>query len=289
MKLTVLVWLIYVNSVMGSAPWQDRRSNVLQESLYADLPPNTFAPDGRLLMVEKILPLTQSLSDTSASLSITIECESSVVVVTSLPRSPYTNTTTVEPWARPFGRLADRLLAVTGGNAVDSQIVRTILFEIAASDRAAGIDPTAASIARQLADRFQLRTMQSGQGRMLASTVTLTDGRDVWRVDPTGQFYRCRAAVGGRGAVEAEAKLLTKLQETAGEANEPLRASQVQGVLRKLTDHEAVALAARVIRETLANKDDATRVPLLACVCSPNKLHWYSTEELESTLTEKIS
>jgi len=79
------------------------------------------------------------------------------------------------------------------------------------------------SLVRRIADMAQSSTQNLGgkYGRMLSSSL-LAVGNDnnscqndedrlcIWRVDPTGQFWKCEASAAGYGTMEVEAELLSR-------------------------------------------------------------------------------
>jgi len=296
-----------VKKAVASAPWQaqgDSRRGIVEESLYADLPTNVFAPSGRLLSVERILPLTTTMADTSSNLVVAIHCRDGVAVVASLPRSPYmydpthpkitnsSNTTagneSTPPslrifdetsaeysWNAPFCRLSTGLCGITGGNAIDSQILIDTLYDYAQGAREAMEADIFSSrvLARRLADRLQVKTQQAGKGRLLASVAIIVDVHEVWRVDPTGQFYKCRATAAGRGAREAEHALIKELcrryeEETRKKADEDptgqrnkltIDPSQLHVMLSRLSTKEALALATQIVQSTIKGRADEAK------------------------------
>jgi len=203
----------------------------------------------------------------------------------------------------PFCRLTSRLFGVSAGNAVDSQWLRTSMFDAsrrarrssAASAAEDDDSPWSARVAaRYLADAFQRSTQDlsaGGNGRLLASSAVLVGcgpspssssenggtAGEIWRVDPTGDFYRCRVAVAGRAAGRAESELLRMLREKirrteqrqkgndddaqqggddptkeGEERSEPLIGRRaVRDQLSVLQEEEALALAAKAILSTL--------------------------------------
>jgi len=104
---------------------------------------------------------------------------------------------------------------------------------------AAGVD--ASSLARRVADMAQSSTQSLGgrYGRMLSSSLIVVGARNpmdlnddkietdpddpeddsliLWRVDPTGQFWRSDASAAGRGATGAEAELLRRAKRWSHE------------------------------------------------------------------------
>ncbi|KAL7537138.1 hypothetical protein ACHAXR_007613 [Thalassiosira sp. AJA248-18] len=84
---------------------------------------------------------------------------------------------------------------------------------------AAGVDVT--SLVRRVADMAQSSTQSLGgrYGRMLSSSLLAVGARNLnsgtlalWRVDPTGQFWRLDASAVGRRAIDVESELLRRAQ-----------------------------------------------------------------------------
>ena len=73
------------------------------------------------------------------------------------------------------------------------------------------------NLARNVADMIQIPTQSIGTraGSMLAASALIVDaaseGCNIWRIDPTGQFWSCDAAAVGRGAGVAESFLLKEI------------------------------------------------------------------------------
>lgn len=286
------------SSSSSAAPWQDFKSgSVLEDSLYAELPPNVFTPSGRLPSVERLLDMGSDGLDQSSTLVVAIHCRDGIAMVATLPRSPYlydpevpeseenvTNTTSlwlVEGEAddtvagrtkieAPFCRLGPTLFGVTGGNAVDSQVLRDfVLHDLAQSCRDSGLlldEPQSARlVARRLADKLQVKTQLAGKGRLLASTAILADRNEMWRIDPTGQLFLCSAAVAGRAAKRAEERLLEALMKTDGSDSKDdnerwltsISPGQVRTAASAMTMDEAMAVAVRAVASSL-DMDPAT-------------------------------
>ena len=73
------------------------------------------------------------------------------------------------------------------------------------------------NLARNVADMIQIPTQSIGtrSGSMLAASALIVDaaseGCNIWRIDPTGQFWSCDAAAVGKGAGVAESFLLKEI------------------------------------------------------------------------------
>lgn len=254
-------------SSVSSPPWNVDTADIAKDSsLYMDLPPTVFAPNGRLFSVEAAVRACDDDSDESSNTAIAIRCKEGVVIVTTSYRSPYLfdpcdssieNLSSNEdsdgiadqfdqkqasllvndygfddvdqmdhitkhlalraPFAGlalPVGSLDETIIfGVTGGNAVDSQIARSKLQRIGDYARASegGNYFTVGTAARRFADQQHVLTQQGGKGRLLASKVILASACEIWRVDPTGQFWQCQAAAIGKKSSNVEELLLEQL------------------------------------------------------------------------------
>jgi 20S proteasome alpha/beta subunit len=102
-----------------------------------------------------------------------------------------------------------------------------------------------AGLARRASDHLQLPTQTMGKaGRTLAAYAVLV-GRDnrspcLWRIDPTGQFWKCDATVIGRGASAAEAHLMDMLS-----------GKDKSFVFSNLSTRQALSVASECIEKTL--------------------------------------
>jgi 20S proteasome alpha/beta subunit len=195
-----------------------------------EIPHYVFAPSGRLYTIEAICEAIEQ--DDNSNTVVVLQVAQGIVIVTTVPSSPYmksfqqfvesedkkgrhlgTEEPLVEPgdddlslWlseedigisptvSAPFLRIvgSDRILAITAGNPLESQILRSRLVEIAqhvhdefgTTSSAADHHPDEAvedfphdeffeNVARQLADDNQLRTQQFQHGKVLAATMIL--------------------------------------------------------------------------------------------------------------------
>jgi hypothetical protein len=99
---------------------------------------------------------------------------------------------------------------------------------------------SASAIARAVADQLQKPTQtNSNENKLLASTGLILGNRDVWRIDPTGQFWKCHAAVAGADAYRVEELLYDKIDNGARTSGE----SEISSYLSKLSSDEAIRLA----------------------------------------------
>ena len=326
--------LIILSRTAIASQWSHEifSSSSLKDTLqYIDLPPTVFAPNGRLYSVEATVRACDDESDTSSTTAIAIRCHEGVVVVTTLPKSIYVfDPTDNPPEESPPGFLRKEslllnddeddksiiirapftgvllpssfstdetvVLGVTGGNAVDSQIARRKLQQIGDQARASEIisHVTAGSVARRLADQQQILTQQGGRGRMLASMMLLLSPSDIWRVDPTGQYWQCQASTIGRQSRKIEKILMEKLllqmkrrgsekrgfwsslwhasskASTNSEGNQWTESpSVVQNSLEQLTIEEALLLALSCFTDLFSQSStnhDSNNIPRLCAV-----------------------
>jgi hypothetical protein len=92
-------------------------------------------------------------------------------------------------------------------------------------------------------------------------------------VDPTGQFWRCHAAVVGRNADKARAYVLeqintainiTESQEEDGEKQKQQTKQSIEGYLDELSAEEALKLACQSIEHACSSSGRGQRVPFVA-------------------------
>lgn len=308
------------------------------DSEFSDLSPSIFAPGGRLFSVERTLQAV-NLDDPMHNLVIAIQCRDGIVVVTSQVVSPYLLTTNLTTSAAktqgdsnetttsstsfssfpslllpdtgvarpPFCRLSTRLWGITAGNAADAQLLRLQMHGVAESIRMDDNDYDdnllARQVARSLADRRQLATQQADEDGLLNATAVVFDAHDneLWRVEPTGQFFACQAAIVGRKAHVAEADLLMKLsnkihgnqhndktdQQQETETEELIKDPQLlQQYLASLSREDTLKMAVECIRNTFATKKTSVAAPapmpisLKALLLHDDKAEWMSEEEL---------
>ena len=141
------------------------------------------------------------------------------------------------------------VLAVTAGNVVDAQVLRNIVLNTADQVRAEQGSDILSVVARKLADQRQLRTMEAGNGRVLAAVAVLFSCDTIWRVDPAGHFWLCQAVTSGRYAAAAE-RLLVKAITTNQSVNaKQLSRKQALAILSEFTIDEALAIATKCIIE----------------------------------------
>jgi len=293
-----------------NASWQDPSNNALDAARHSDLSPSMFAPGGRLYSVELMAHAGIAAEDGSNNLVAAVLCEEGVVVVASLPESPYLprNLTQINNEGDkngtlatfvpllvpehgvprpPFLRLSTDMWAVTAGNSVDSQLLRLKLHRLAESIREEDQSDRADVLARRLADNLQLLTQQEGHGRILAAYAVIFTDKEIWRVDPTGQFWKCHATLIGRDCTSAESKFLSKIEKREKDKKvvDPRR------ILKTMDKDEALALCRDSISETFADMEklsqkdkyiasSSTGAPLKGLWVSKRDESWFSMEKL---------
>ena len=206
----------------------------------------------------------------------------------------------------PLSRLSSNTWLVTGGNAVHSSVLRFKICRWAegmheANDGGQPLPSTAlscAALARKVSDYLHEPTQTTGKAGpilavccytmyapeytpivklthvcMMLQSYALLAGRDernlccLWRVDPTGQFWKCDAAVIGRGAGAAEAHLMNLISARG-------HGSDVSFFFTNLSSREALSTACECIGKVLP-KD--------------NKSHWQAFHLRASSNDEQAS
>jgi 20S proteasome alpha/beta subunit len=94
----------------------------------------------------------------------------------------------------------------------------------------------------------------------------------LWRIDPTGQFWNCHAAVLGRAADKAQEELYQQLLEACGGSSEKL-----VDYLQTWSSDEAIQLVSKCMEKVLFPKAQQ----MIATAASPTeaaklmpKIHW---------------
>lgn len=318
--LMLLLLLLLADCVLRS-----NAASTLDKEMYSNLTPMIFAPGGRLFSVEKALESVNA-DHPANNLVIAIRCQEGTVVVTSEVHSAYILTTNATESSvdegesspssfpslllpdtgvarPPFARLATNLWGVTGGIAVDAQLLRLQLHNVAENMRFAqdAEDDSLArpsTVARRLADRRQRATQQRSDDDddvgLLNATALVFHQDDLWRVDPTGQFYQCQAALVGRRAHVAEADLIRQLSERIHNGEqEPDKlennASKLQECVSALSSDDALRLAADCVRNALMTKAPTTSPPTKALSMRALILHngafkWMNNDEIQDVM-----
>jgi 20S proteasome alpha/beta subunit len=300
-------------------PWQ-QESVVKREAspFLEDLPPNVFAPHGRLYQVEDAVHAVSSGSDPSSTSLVALQCKDGTVVVTTLPQSPYLKYaakrkdedmpnaslclldddnewikeqyTTVPPFSRLqwpqislyqtqdmdlFNTTDDYspptvVVAVTAGNAVESQILRQRIHQTAQRWRRSpttselGPSDWTAGLVRAVADQHQQRTQLLSGGRPVAATAVVLEQAKIYRIDPAGTFWICAAVVAGRQARRIEECLLDRLAlkgQAGGSTPTPPRRREIRSILSQLTIAEAIPLATECLLEGLRGEHRSEDAP----------------------------
>lgn len=222
-------------------------------------------------------------------------------------RSPFAviSSSTTSPASR-----SNFVFGVTGGNAVDSQIVRRKLIRIGDYARSSEMWLTVGGAARRFADQQQILTQQGGKGRLLASSVLLMSSQELWRIEPTGQFWQCLASAVGRKSTVIEKLFFDKLlslyqkklqtkrkgskQHFASKITEPNRQELLQFLL-DLSIEEVLTLCTQCIVYALRTEDNAKQIQLKAVSLTTSHLsdlghtvRHYSHKSLQKIATTDI-
>ena len=145
--------------------------------------------------------------------------------------------------SKPISIISPNLIIGTGGNAIDSIVLHTKILEIflSLSKSMDGMNAThringnyglkSSLLARKIADMLQIPTqdVSANSGRVLSSSALVIGmnevmsssdasagdttscnhyNHEIWRIDPTGQFWNCQGAAVGRGAGLVEGSML---------------------------------------------------------------------------------
>jgi len=303
-----------------NVPWQTSVSTVNDKD-YKDLGVTIFAPSCRLISVEEAV--TAIHSNPSSNTVLALKCRDGAVVVSTLPQSPYLLIT--DPYeeqilsasSSPFLRLATNTeaIAVTAGNPVHSQQARQRVVALVKHVLRRNSDTSDAlgRLARQLADQLQVKTQKDGD--VLPVALLFIDANVIWRVDPTGQFWKFQAVASGRHAARVEQLLLEKLIIIQQDNNDddddddnkhPTPSSRkLKSIIGEMSTREALQMATECVlqayseprvagpKKSSSNEQDDTRtsVPLRAVVIEdqnsqeesqnmPQTIRCYSGKEL---------
>ena len=266
-------------------PWLDSSSSssssseVLEASQYEEHL-QVFSPSGRLHFVEAAVKASRIRTPRS-NVVIALHCRGGIVAVSTVPTSPYLDTTTSSSSSSsspdrslflfgenengnqmsgnvvssvPIFDIHPYLIGATAGNAADGQILRQTMIEISineALESSSQSGPLSSStMARALADRLQKPTQTASnslEGKLLASTALIIGGgkgrnsREIWRIDPTAQFWKCHAAVAGADSHRIEEILCDKIYD--GIHRKGLKQNDISSYLHTLSSEEAIQLA----------------------------------------------
>ncbi|KAL7566199.1 hypothetical protein ACA910_011272 [Epithemia clementina (nom. ined.)] len=290
-----------------------------EDANHAALPPYAFAPGGRLLSVQ-VAAEAGLLDNPSNNVVSAIRCRDGVIVVATVPESPYlarNNLTTITTESTtqtttnnnattaastllpllmpetgvarpPFLRLSTNMWAATAGNHVDSQLLRLKLHRIAEDIREEDQGDRPDVLARRLADNLQLLTQEFGHGRILAAFAIVFTNTEIWRIDPTGQFWKCGGTVIGRDCFSAESKLLSELmdKDQTGDSS----GSSARERIVTLSKDEAIELCRNSISEicpqspppppTTTSSDSSSSLMKCLWLSGPRQHTWFSDSEI---------
>jgi 20S proteasome alpha/beta subunit len=207
------MFTIVFSSSSPEAPWQSNsaRTNVLDEAIFGNQPVTVFAPGGRLYFLERTVAAASSIEDPSSNLVVALSCRDGIVLVTTSCTSPHldmlstasdekdkekeeesttslwiTSTKEKGHYRAPFSRLSPNAWMVTGGNAVDSGMLRLKITQMSESlqEQYDGGQPlpstpvSCAALARRVANHLQQPTQSIGKaGRILAVRMRVSRSR----------------------------------------------------------------------------------------------------------------
>jgi len=310
-----------------NVPWQTSVSTVNDKD-YKDLGVTIFAPSGRLISVEEAVAAIHS--NPSSNTVLALKCRDGAVVVATLPRSPYLLSTDhyedqmilSTSSSSPFLRLATNTeaIAVTAGNPVHSQQARQRVVALVKHVLRKNSDTSDAlgRLARQLADQLQVKTQKDGD--VLPVALFFVDATVIWRVDPTGQFWKFQAVASGRHAARVEQllseKLITIQQDNNNDDDDDNKhptpsSNTLKKIIGEMSTREALRMATECVLQAYSEpraaagakkpssnqqNDTRTSVPLRAVVIgvdvsqeesqhdTPQTIRCYSGKELVDLL-----
>ncbi|KAG7365858.1 proteasome subunit [Nitzschia inconspicua] len=139
-------------------------------------------------------------------------------------------TTTTSPILLDGPLFPHDVVAATGGNAVDGKLLRHALASLITRDvqSVSGLEPlghrhrtingpwhvvSAKRLARDMANLLQVGTQDLRKATipLLASSLVVLGQKEIWRIDPTGQFWNCHLTVIGQDSDAVEASLYQSL------------------------------------------------------------------------------
>jgi 20S proteasome alpha/beta subunit len=190
-------------------------------------------------------------------------------------------TTTTSPIMLDGPLVQHDIVAATGGNAVDGKILRFTFLSLVtrAVQTLSGLEPVASyadsdnaisdvllsrDLAHDMANMFQVGTqdLKKAKLRLLASSLVVLGQGEIWRVDPTGQFWNCHVAVVGQDSDSIEQALFQTLMErgTKGDGdmmkkqNSYAGSQKIQKVLESLPYDEALGLVKGCLESHILSK-----------------------------------
>ena len=299
-------WCLLHPICWAKSPWQRSAPSVREENQFEDLPSCVFAPRGKLYSVESVLRAVHDPMNPSNNVVVAVRYRDGVVIVTTLPKSPYmfeeededtnssssasvsenlnptqpnvthlgtengTSTLLFGPSSQsypynpaPWVQLDSRIWGIAAGPVVDGQILQQRMIQAAKQTRETRGSIQASSLARSLADACQVQSQKATEGKLLACSGLISQHNELWRIDPNGQFWKCNGAVLGRGAtVRSEEKLLellmkrnTPLNTSADDSDLIWTHGEVQSLLDRITEDDALAAATETILNGLNSRD----------------------------------
>lgn len=168
------------------APWQagENSQSILEQSAYSERPPTIFSPTGRLHPVERIVEASKQ-NHPQSNLVVAVKCQDGLLVFSTVPLSPYLNTTNSallildeEPLSSsPIVDLTPGIVGATAGSAIDCQLMQSKLQAFAEQtldDEEEADGSTISELSRRIADHRQVATqrMYSKSGSLLAVSHT---------------------------------------------------------------------------------------------------------------------
>lgn len=304
-----------------------------------ELPPSVFGSNGRLFAVDLAM---RAVEYESSTVAIALCCSEGVVVVSTLPESPYlqmretgakdSDRTAKEEATEsqdddstdansrpsveassfrtlllnyqdvgvspilmpPFARIRDDVLSITAGNPIHSQLLQQHLSRF--NSRQSYHTAPSSALARQLADRMQQATQQSDRMMQHATVLVWDTHQQLWRIDPTGQFWLCKAVVAGRCARATEQILLRELRQRLPQEQQqrqPSSSQQLHTALESLSATEAIVLARDCIRTSFQSaspsqrKDDAKLPRMVAIVSHKDNAEASSSSQRHDAYTHQ--
>jgi 20S proteasome alpha/beta subunit len=205
-------------------------------------------------------------------------------------------TTTTSPIMLDGPLVQHDIVAATGGNAVDGIILRFNFLSLVtrAVQTVSGVESVASNIdsddavsevllardlAHDMANMFQVgsQDLRKAKIRLLASSLVVLGQGEIWRVDPTGQFWNCHATVIGQDSDSIEEALFQTLMERStkvdGDTSKKISSyanPKIQKVLETLPFSEALDLVrgcleshflSHIKKEGFLGDDSLTRSP----------------------------
>jgi len=281
-------------------PWQPAsdHTTIDEAARYSDFPVSVFSPTGRLFPLEAAVRASKTKTQMS-NLVIAAKCKDGLVIMTTLPISLYArdhNKTMQslflwdEDTEGPIFDMHPCIVGATAGNAVDNRILKDRLMNIGLS-ALEETDIYSSVLAKAVANQLQVVTQDIGEaqkqrlGRMLASSALILGSQEIWRIDPTGQFWNCHATVIGEDAEKTEDLFYKHLLKECQDRQSP------RELLESLSPKEALKLVQSFL-ETKVTKEQEHQERMLrskASISQPVESDVSSTEESKTEATTTAS